>query len=328
MASRFTVYGLGVESNVPLAGVAGLDAPREVDVRMTLGALPPSLPAPDDSCWIRYHTSTGHEEDGTPHRRIWRLASGEWFRVAYSDGTIVAVSAAGDEVWTTWPEGATVEDTATYLLGPTLGFVLRLRGTTCLHASAVALEGRAIVFAGPAGSGKSTLAAAFARRGHPVLTDDVCAIDETGDRFHVRPAYPRVRLWPPSVVSLFGSEEALPKWTPTWDKRFLDLNGARFLFQRQPLPLAGIYLIGERASGNQPRIESVARSEALMALVSDTYATYVLDRSRRAEEFEVLATLVRSVPVHRLLVSGSLERADALCELIERDARGEAAAAA
>ncbi len=38
------------------------------------------------------------------------------------------------------------------LLGLILGFVLRLRGVTCLHASAIAVRDRAIALLGPASS--------------------------------------------------------------------------------------------------------------------------------------------------------------------------------
>src|SRR5215467_1918075 len=41
-----------------------------------------------------------------------------------------------------------------------------------LHASAVVVDGGAVVFAGETGKGKSTLAALFAAAGYPVVTDD------------------------------------------------------------------------------------------------------------------------------------------------------------
>src|SRR5262249_22183040 len=152
----------------------------------------------------------------------------------------------------------TLEDTATYLLGPVLGFILRLRGVTCLHASAVAICDQAIAILGPAGAGKSTTAASFARAGYKVLTDDIVALDERGDAFLVQPAYPRVRLWSESVNALFGTEDALPLLTPTWDKRYLDLQANISCFQEHPLPLAAIYLLDKRSSDPAaPFIEAV-----------------------------------------------------------------------
>ena len=107
-------------------------------------------------------------------------------------------------------ENLTIEDMATYLLGPVLGLLLRLRGVTCLHASAVAFGETAVAFVGSEGAGKSTTAAALARRGHAILSDDIVALAEHNGSFFVHPAYPYLCLWPESVESLYGSAEALP----------------------------------------------------------------------------------------------------------------------
>jgi energy-coupling factor transporter ATP-binding protein EcfA2 len=320
MSFSCSVYGLGVDVNVPIAGLAGLQAPSRVDVRMSLGALPTTFEAILDDEWREYYVSRELGPHGEPTIRVSRPPGADCFRIEYLDGTVIAVDAQGSRVWATWPANATVEDTATYLLGPTLGFVLRLRGFTCLHGSAVAIGGRAVAFVGPSGSGKSTTAAAFAQLGYPVLTDDVLALVDEGERFKVQPAYPRIRLWPRSVESLFGSVEALPRITPTWDKRFLDLNGARFRFQREPLQLAAIYFLGDRDGyPGPPRVDDVGPRAGLMALISDTYTTYLLDRRMRASEFELLGRLVGSVPLRRVTASADCSRIAQMCETILGD---------
>ena len=58
------------------------------------------------------------------------------------------------------------------LLDQVIPRLLAHEGNTILHASAVAIDGRAIAFAGETGMGKSTLAASLHARGHPVLSDD------------------------------------------------------------------------------------------------------------------------------------------------------------
>ena len=320
MTSLYSVYGLGIHVNVPIAGLAGLNAPRQVDVRMSLGSMPLFLAAVPRDEWLEYYVSSDLDEHGEPSNRYWRLSGGDYFRIAYLDGTVIVVNARGSRVWATWPESATVEDTATYLLGPTLGFVLCLRGITCLHASAIAIADRAVALVGPSGSGKSTTAAAFARLGCPVLTDDVLALEDQGTGFKVQPAYPRVRLWPNSVDALFGSVDALPLITPNWDKRFLDLNGPAYRFQHEPLPLAGIYILDVRnADPLVPRVEAVSLREGLMSLVANTYATNLLDKPMRAKEFQVLGRLVESVPMRRVTPSADFGRISKLCDLIADD---------
>lgn len=320
MTCSCSVYGLGVDVNVPIAGLAGLQVPRQVDVRMSLGSMPSFLAAVPRDAWQEYYASSDLDEHGEPSIRVRRSSSGDYFRIAYPDGTVIVVNAQGSRVWATWPESAGVEDTATYLLGPILGFVLRLRGITCLHASAVAIDGRAVALVGPSGSGKSTTAAAFAQLGCPVLTDDVLALVDEGVFFKVQPAYPRVRLWPNSVESLLGSVDALPRITPGWDKRFLDLNGPRYRFQHAPLPLAAIYFLSDRSADPLvPRIGAVGALQGLMALVANTYVTNLLDKPMRAKEFELLGRLVESVPLRRVTPSADFGRISELCDLITDD---------
>jgi hypothetical protein len=155
-----------------------------------------------------------------------------------------------------------------------------------------------------------------------VLTDDVLALSDLGDDFEVQPAYPRVRLWTESVAAMFGSADALPRITPNWDKRFLDLNGPDCRFQHEALPLAAIYFLGGRSDAlGTPRVETVSSRTGLMTLVSDTYVTYLLDPSRRAQEFELLGRLVANVPLRQVTPSTDLDRISELCDVIVDDFR-------
>jgi hypothetical protein len=318
MTQRCSVYGLGVHVNVPIAGLAGLASPPQVDVRMSLGSAPPD--AGHERDWRAYYASDDLDPAGTPSIRVHRRFQPGYFRIAYVDGTVIFVDEAASGIWATWPEGATVEDTATYLLGPTLGFLLRLRGTACLHASAVSIGGRAVALVGPSGFGKSTTAAAFAKLGHAVLTDDVAPLVDGGTHFALQPAYPRVRLWPASVASLFGAEDALPRITPTWEKRFLQLGDSRFRFQREPLALAAIYFLAEPDPADAPlRFETVAGREGFMSLVANTYTSYLLDKEMRAHEFEVLGRVARHVRMRRVVSGVGFDRLEPLCAAIARD---------
>jgi hypothetical protein len=316
MSLTCSVYGLGLSVNVPLAGLRGLAPASKVDVALHVGGLPAS-PAERESGSPPFHVSEETDEAGNPVRTIARTPAGH-YRIDYPDGTRVVVDSQGARVWA---QGGVpdVEDTAAYLLGPVLGFVLRVRGINCLHASAVAVGGRACVFAGASGSGKSSTAALFARAGFAVMGDDVTPITEEDGRFLAQPAYPRLRLWPESVEGLFGDRARLPPMVAGWDKRFLDLTEAPFRFQREPLPLAAIYLLD--ASPGAPGIERVAPREAVMSIVAGTFATYMLDRERRARELDFVTRLVDRVPVRRLRRGDSLAEAAGICELVSADLR-------
>jgi hypothetical protein len=261
-------------------------------------------------------TSAYTDEAGVPGFRIWKTPGGNFLRVAYRDDTQFWLERNGIEVWSLWPGDLTLEDTATYLLGPILGLVLRLRGVTCLHASAVVLDGQAVAFVGNAGAGKSTTAAAFARRGNAILSDDVVALTERGGAFFVSPAYPYLSLWPEAVEVLYGSPEALPHLSRNYEKRCLSLEDQKLQFEERSLPLAAIYILGERRGDPAPTLEDVPAQRAFLTLVANSFATCVLDTALRAQEFALLGRLVSTVPVRELRAHCDANRLAKLCEQI------------
>jgi hypothetical protein len=315
-------YGLTLQADVPLPGLLIQSKTHPVDVRIHLqdeSVFPSAIPnSPDE---LLYASSIG-DNLGPPNLRAARLAGGKYTGFFYGDGARFAVHREGNEVWADWPEGYTIEDACTYLIGPVLAFALRLRGGTCLHASAIAIGNQAIALVGAPGAGKSTTAAAFARLGYPVLSDDVAVLVDLGDRFLVQPGYPRVNLWPDSVRTLFGSEDALPCITPTWEKRYLTLGQDGYRFQSSPLPVGAIYFLDERETElNAPAIEEVVGPEALINLVVNTYVNYLLDRDMRAREFDTLRRLLTSVHLRRVRPTAEPSQVFALCDCIIADAR-------
>jgi hypothetical protein len=307
------IYGLGVEADVPIGAFATLPEPASIEVRWHLASFH-ACQAAAQGDWIGYGADRGDPGEETCVRASFSPGAG-LYRFDYEDGTCVLVDRGGANVWASAPPGATVEDTATYLLGPVMGFVLRLRGVPCLHASAVVVDGRAIAFAGTTGSGKSTTAAAFAQQGFAVVSDDVLAIEERGREFLARPAYPRVRLWPAAVEFLFGSPDALPRITPGWDKRYLGLG--RGHFHSTPVPLEAIYLLDE-PGGEEAAPERLDSRAALVALLAEAYSSELLDRDMRAREFDLLSRLAARVPVLRLHRRDGVEPLRRTCESLAR----------
>ena len=313
---RCSIYGLGVVANSTIPGVPPSTIASE-DVRISFGSLPAWLHEVSDTQIETSYIADYKSECGEPALRVFRVLDGKYYRFRYADDTEFVIEKAGTEVWAKWSDPLTLEDTATYLLGPVMGFVMLLRGVVCLHASAVAIGDKAIALLGPAGSGKSTTAAAFAARGYSVLAEDVVTLDDRGDQFLVRPGYPCIRLWPAAVKALYGSETHLPKLTPNWDKCYLDLNDN---FQREPLPLAAIYHLSERRpDATAPFLQALDRADGLMSLVANTYATKLMDKQMRAREFELLTRVVQNVPLRRVTPHSDIAYIPELCARILSD---------
>ena len=289
------------------------------DVEFHLGISPSSKTGiPTDSEDLTY-TSSYTDQSGNPALRIWKTADGRFLRLAYYDGIQFWLGREGKSLWAVWPAASTLEDTTSYLLGPVFGILLRLRGVTCLHASAVSIENRSVVFMGAEGSGKSTTAAAFARQGFGVISDDVAALVESPEGFRVMPAYPHLCLWQDSVEMLYGSSETLPRFSTGWEKRRLALGEQGTRFENRSLPLGAIYLLGDRRPDHAPFVEGVLPKAALLSLVADTFANKILDREMRAREFAVLGRVVTAVPIRRLHPHSDPSRLAGLCAAIRED---------
>lgn len=321
----YFLYGLRLHSNQPIPGLVAV-APAAAmphDVRVWLNAMPPELGdiAPDAE--QVFYLSAETDEQGSPSLRIHRGVRGDYFRLVFEDGVQFVVDHAGRGIGMTWPESTSYEDAVTYLVGPIMAFVLALRNITCLHASAVAIEDQAIALLGPSGAGKSTTAAMFARLGYPVLSDDVVPVHEQHDYFLTQPGYPCLRLWPASVDALFGSPEALPCLTPTWEKRGLDLTHGAYKFHTRESPLAAIYILDERCA-EAPAVAQVAAREGLLALLANSYATNVINPQQRALEFQVLSRVAMHVPMRRVKAHNDPARLPELCAAIIDDFQAHA----
>jgi hypothetical protein len=263
------------------------------------------------------YTSAYTDNAGEPALRIWKVAGDAFLHLVYCDGAQFWMDREGSEVWVHWPDSLTIEDAATYLLGPVLGLLLRLRGVTCLHASAVALGDHAVAFVGSEGAGKSTTAAALAQKGYAVISDDIVALVEREGSFFVHPAYPYLCLWPDSVTAVYGPEKNLPSFSANWDKRLLSLPGNQLRFEEQLLPLGGVFVLGERSpEPGAPFLERPTPSESLLSLVANSYATNLLDTDMRAREFALLGRVLEAVPLRRLRPHEDAARIDHLCKFI------------
>ncbi len=315
---QYRFFGLDFRVDSPLPGFAPTSSlPRasgSVAVSLRVAASDPA----DNAAWRnRYRAPI----DGTGERPgivIDESTLDARLRIRYADGTTFVLDRAGSDIRASWTAQSVLQDVCIYLLGPVCGLLLYLRGLTCLHASAIVHRGRALVFVGAAEAGKSTLAAAFACRGHRVLTDDILVLEEHADAVMAQPGLPRIGLWPPSVEQLWGDADALPLQVPNWEKRYLDL-GREGLFQDTALPIGGVYVLSDREPDAMFAIEPLPGAEAVFALIANKYVTRIAEREQDQRDFVLLSSLAASVPIRRIRRSDALSDLNATCEAILAD---------
>jgi hypothetical protein len=317
MEHSYSIYGLRLQADRSLPGLTMVDDDARTDVEVWMRGVPDwAASAAAGTKRIRFDSGDARSE--TPASIVVsRYVESGAFQFNYADGVEFLIEERGRRISVTCKGSATLQDAASYLVGVILGFALRLRGRIALHASVVAIDDHAVLLLGEAGSGKSTTAAAFALMGHEILADDVCVPVESGGEFWAEPAYPGIRLWPDVVDTMFGSHDALPRITPAWDKRFLDLTAETYRFHSKRLPIGALYwLVPSHGSERSPHLRELRASERMMKLVNMSYPDYLLDSGMKSHEFDTLGRLATMVPGREVEVLHDLHAVPEICRAI------------
>lgn len=204
-------------------------------------------------------------------------------------------------------------DVRAYLLGSAMGALLQQRGLLPLHASAVAVGGRAVAFIAPAGSGKSTIAMHLQHRGHRVICDDICAVEVREGRARLRPGLRNLKLWRASLGAIARTPDGLEPVLIDMDKYRVpvDAPAGDCIFD-----LAAVVLLGW---SEEPAITPLPGAEAVSALVANTFrGQLVAPMGRQAAHWRQCLDLFNAVGVHRLVRPRSLDRLAETSALVER----------
>jgi hypothetical protein len=109
----------------------------------------------------------------------------------------------------------------------------------------------------------------------------------------VQPFASMLKLWPDGARLALGASAELPHIAAGWDKRALAL-GERIPAASGVLPLSALACFGDAVA--DPAVERISPATALLRLAANSSASHLLDRERRAAEFQMLSALVRDVP--------------------------------
>jgi hypothetical protein len=162
------------------------------------------------------------------------------------------------------------------------------------HASAVAVDDRALAIAGGSGSGKTTLAAQLMLAGATFVCDDALAVEETRADViaHPGPALMNLR---DSSAQLLGSE-----WRAELGTHLgCDEAGPRLLIRRKapPLPLSAIYVLRRRGRGEGTIRVSRLSPPAPELLLGLGFATAIRSPARLIRRLDLCASLANRIAV-------------------------------
>lgn len=206
------------------------------------------------------------------------------------------------------------------LLGPVLALARELAGHPVLHASAVVLGDHAVGFLSGNGGGKTSVAATFLRRGMPLLSDDLLALDVGEAEVRGFSGYPQMRMWPEAAAHFVGSPEALEKVHPGLEKRRVPVGpGGLGVFHPDPAPISGIY---ELERGPEPdfdiQISDLEGADRVMTLVRHCFVgSLAHGLGLGPARLQRLALVAERIPVRRVRYTGQMADLDRVCQALD-----------
>lgn len=321
----YSIYGLSLRTRDPIPGVTATDNLGGEVLSVTWHPFRNVPPLAVDS-WTQVDVPPSRQRRRISFYRPENGLAYRWMLVLHTDN-FGDVSCVYDEEAATLdihhPEDMSYEDCCSYFLGSVLGFVLRVLGHFGLHASAVAIDGKALLFVGPKRAGKSTTAAAIAyRQGADVISDDISILDLTSEGVEVRSAYGGVRLHADALSELADEEAAtaMPVYSFV-NKSYVFPEGGT----DTSVPVKAIYFLAardEEAEGAAV-IRAIPAREAIPILTANTYASgAVMGREAIATEFQAVGRIANEIPVFVIENRSTLERLEELSKHIIDHASG------
>ena len=199
-----------------------------------------------------------------------------------------------------------------FFRGRVLGLVLsHLPNFVVLHANVIARSTQAIFLLGPAGCGKSTLTASFLNAGFSLLSDDLAVVRLVDDSLVVEPGIPEIRLWPQSLVLKPADIRDERLYSGITKRRLFLSDDGPWRFGENPLPPGGLYLLSRKRRG-KIRIETVHGKEKLMGILQNVYTPLIQDAAVLENQFEMVARLVKAIPVRRVIYPSGIDCLDAV----------------
>lgn len=190
------------------------------------------------------------------------------------------------------------QDIAIFLAGNVFGILLHQRNHIVLHASAIAVNGKAVLFCGISGAGKSTLAAALGARGYTLVTDDQAAItlDASGAPI-VHPDGRFLKLWSKSIDALALDERKGEAMRDRMEKFYVEPGTA----STDAMPVGAVYVLAE---DRPPRAAGIVRPNVVDAsrlLIANAYRPVLVRRmGQRQAYFQIGAAIAHAAGIFTL----------------------------
>lgn len=203
--------------------------------------------------------------------------SGNTIRVVYLDFAVYDI--IGEKIFCYPGPQTNTKQLHLNFLGPIMAMWLEQNGFQVLHACAVLINHKAVLFLADSQQGKSTIASTLANKGFPLLSDDLVPVkfNRQENQFYAYPAYPVIKLWPAHFNRLFKGHDSalyLDKDLKKCRVRVDSLNSS--LFFNRPVPISLIYHLQRCDQIEHFSARPLANVDAMTKLIRYSFAAPIM----------------------------------------------------
>jgi hypothetical protein len=285
MNKTYHIFGLNIKSDItlPAHSVSNQHVGLDPDVIIEYGDTPCELINPVVNYQVKWMSI-----QAIPGELLFKVDSVASYYVRQ-----------GRQITITPKPGAEEERILVFLMASVISALLHQRSILVLHAGAIAVHDRSVIFSGYSGVGKSTLAAGFHKRGYPFLTDDVCAIAMIDGKPAVIPGFSRLKLWADVLKKLDKDPDQFKsvRWTKGLDKYFLPVE----FIHDQPILLKSVFVL-ETTNEDKMEITVLKGKEKINPIIKNTYRMWHLNGlGGKKDHFRQCAAVAVHTNVHKVV---------------------------
>lgn len=308
-AARYSVYGLVVESELPLSSVdRTTEAHADAAFRIAVAPAPyfqariAGISAASDD-WVHHAVLP----DGSVYMKVENVFE-------------TIVSPEGRDVTCRRFGGSDASAFEANLLNFVVSTVLTLRGEEPLHATVVQRKGKGIALLGPSGAGKSTLAACLVGQGAELVTDDMLRLGFVDGGAFAYPGPYRLKLFDEPARRYLPGAIARGVFNASSGKTMM-MPGEAGRPARPAYSVAALFWLGDPDAIPVPENVSIRRlggAELAKCLISSAMDIRYRMPDRLVRQFRFSEQVARTVPVYALTYPRTFTAMDHVVEEIDR----------
>jgi energy-coupling factor transporter ATP-binding protein EcfA2 len=197
------------------------------------------------------------------------------------------------------PHTALDDNTLEHLLvDQVLPRFLAQEGHLLLHASALSVEERTILFLGKSGWGKSTLAGLLKKAHHTLYSDDCVLLKQEQLHWTALATYPSLRLYEDSIEQIFCASTLVSPVSEYSDKQRIALPAAT---TQKPAPVHALYFLSDpEMASDTIDIHAMTPSRTCIDIIERSFRLDLGNRQQSQHLMQQAAALAATVPAYRL----------------------------